>query len=361
MSFKMPKDIVSIEKVLNSRCSSDFAVGSKKRHWGTYKNVPPSQEIIKNIVRCCKVPQYSDGKLGLWFEGKYLFLGFEKQKDHFKERMLHVESGMQHEAVYLACAALGVGTCIHNQGINGTEYEDKTVTASHLIMEMIDPYETGKFTTKAPGPEKPFIVGKNLSEPMRDGEVECLSALERLPLFNKSGSYAEEKKISQLLWAAKGRTPHYVGSRPWGLTIPTWAHRQEYTDVYLLKSGKLFRYINWTEAYPLNKSLKRGLHYLKWRLYGDSEFHVMGNPTHEIKFLRKADVSPQLEGAEVGIILCRNEKTGRAFWEVGYMLENMFLQAKSLGISYQSKIFSENEILQLSKRGVANAVAALFV
>jgi hypothetical protein len=43
------------------------------------------------------------------------------------------------------------------------------------------------------------------------------------------------------------------------------------------------------------------------------------------------------------------------------MLENMFLQAKSLGISYESKIFSEDEILQLSKMGVANAVAALLI
>lgn len=357
----MPSDIVSVEKVLNSRCSCEFGGGSRRRHWGTYKDVQPPQETIKRIVGCCRVPQYSCGKLELWFEEKRLFLGFEKQKDSFKERMLHIESGMQHEAVYLGCAALGVGTCIDNQGINGTEYEDKTVTAAHLIMEMIDPYETGKFTAKAPGPEKPFIVGKNLSEPMRDGEVECLPELERLTLFNKSGSCAKEKEISQLLWAARGRTPHYVGSRPWGLTIPTWGHGQEYTDVYLVKSGRLFRYVNWTEVCPLNKSLKRGLRYFKWRLYGDSEFHAMGNPTHDVKFLRKADVSPQLEGAEVGIILCRNEKTGRAFWEVGYMLENMFLQAKSLGISYESKIFSEDEISQLGKTGAANAVAALFI
>jgi hypothetical protein len=357
----MSKGIVSIEKVLNSRCSSEFEGGSKKRHWGTLKETQPPHETIKRITRCCKVPQYSSGKLEFWFKEKYLFLGFEKQKDPFKERRLHIESGMQHEAVYLACAALGVGTCIHNRGINGTEYGSKTATARHLIMEMMDPYETGKFTTKAPGPEKPFIVGKNLSEPMRDGEVECLPELERLTLFNKSGSYANEKEISQLLWAAKGRTPHYIGSHPWGLTIPTWAHGQEYTDVYLVKSSKLFRYINWTEVCHLNKPLKRGLRYLKWRLYGTSGFHIMGDPTHDVKLLRKANVSPQLDGAEVGIILCRNEKTGRALWEVGYMLENMFLQAKSLGISYESKIFSEDEISQLGKMGVADAVAALFI
>ena len=361
MSFRMSKDIVSIEKVLNSRCSSEFEGVSKKRHWGTLKETQPPQETIKRIIRCCKVPQYSCGKLELWFKEKYLFLGFEKQKDPFRERMLHIESGMQHEAVYLACAALGVGTCIHNQGINGTDYEDKIATASHVIREMIAPYETGIFTTKAPGPKKPFIKGKNLSSPVRDSEVECLPELERLTLSNKSGASAREKEISQLLWAAKGRTPHYVGFHPWGLTIPTWAHGQEYTDVYLVKDGKLFRYINWTEVYSLSKPLKRGLRYLKWRLYGDSEYHVMGNPTHDIKFLRKVHESPQLEGAEVGIILCRNEKTGRAFWEVGYMLENMLLQARSLGVSYKSKIFEPDETLQLAGSGVPDAVAALLL
>lgn len=361
MNFRLPTVTVSIEKVLNSRCSSGFGGFSKRRHWGTFKNAQPPQETIRRITSCCKVPQYSSGKLEFWFKEKYLFLSFEKQKDPYEERMLHIESGMQHEAVYLSCAALGVGTCIHNQGINGTEYGSKTATARHLIMEMMNPYETGKFTTKAPGPEKPFVVGKNLSEPIRDGEVECLPELERLTLFNKSGSYATDKEISQLLWAAKGRTPHYIGSRPWGLTIPTWARGQEYTDVYLVKSDKLFRYINWTEAYPSNVLIKRGVRYLKWKLYGDAEIHVIGNPTHEIKFLRKAALSPQLEGAEIGIILCQNEKTGRALWEVGYMLENMLLQASSLGISYKSKVLSDDEMLELGESGIANAVAALLI
>ena len=56
--------------------------------------------------------------------------------------MLHIENGMQQEAVYLACQAQGVGTCIDNQGINGTEYGEKIATASHLIMEIADPYES---------------------------------------------------------------------------------------------------------------------------------------------------------------------------------------------------------------------------
>lgn len=56
------------------------------------------------------------------------------------------------------------------------------------------------------------------------------------------------------------------------------------------------------------------------------------------------NASSQLDDHDIGIILSRKEKTNRALWEVGYMLENMFLQARSLNISYASKIFEINEI-----------------
>ncbi len=179
----MTRDIVSIEKVLNSRYSSGFDFGTKKSHWGTFIDRHPSKKIVNRIIRCCNIPRFSSGKLLHWFKDEYLLLGFEKPNDPYTERVLQIESGMQHEAVYLACAAQGVGTCIHNQGINGTEYGEKIATARHLIMEMADPYESGKFTTKAPGPEKPFRAGKNLTEPLRDGDVECLPQLEHLTLY----------------------------------------------------------------------------------------------------------------------------------------------------------------------------------
>jgi hypothetical protein len=43
------------------------------------------------------------------------------------------------------------------------------------------------------------------------------------------------------------------------------------------------------------------------------------------------------------------------------MLENMLLQATSLGLSYESKIFSVDEASELNEIGVANAVAAIFM
>jgi len=337
------KEIVSIEKVLNSRCSCDFDGNPKKDHWGAFiKDKYPSRRVIKSVLQCCRIPQFSDGKLSLWFEDGYLFLGFEKTNDPFKTRLLHIESGMQQEAAYLACTALGLGTCISNLGINGTEYENKIATARHLILEKADSYEAGKFSTAPPGPEKPFKKGKNLSEPKRNGNVECLPQLEQLTLFKNAGTQAKETDISQLLWATKGRTPHYIKSHPWGLTIPTWGGGQNYTRVYLVKENKLFRYINWTT----------GFFPLWWKI---------GNPAHDTKFLKNINIPSQLDNADSAIILSRNEQTNRALWEVGYMLENMLLQAKSLGISYNSKIFTKEEIGKLKRNEISEAVAALLL
>ena len=350
----MARDIVSVEKVLNSRCSSGFDVGPKRSHWGTFIDRRPPKKIINHVLRCCNVCRFSSGKLLHWFENEYLFLGFEKPNDPHTKRVLHIESGMQQEAVYLACTAQGVGTCIHNQGINGTTYGEKIATARHLIMETADPYESGRFTTKAPRLGKPFRTGRNLSEPLRDGDTECLPELEDLTSFKKSGSSATKKDISQLLWAAKGRTPHlihmHVWNLLWGLTIPTWAGGQVYTTVLLIKDDKLFRYLNWTKQFSLLNRLF--LNYLKW---------TRGNPTHDIYFIRNVNIRAQLDGVDTAIILCQNEKTGRALWEIGYMLENMFLQAKSLGISYESKLFNTEEISQLAELGVTNAVAAVLL
>jgi hypothetical protein len=338
------RKIVSVEKVLNSRCSSGFNGNPKENHWGVYlEDQYPPQKIVKRILRCCEVPQHRSRTLLLWFEDEYLFLGFEKTNDSFEMRLRHIESGMQQEAIYLACTALGLGTCIHNLGVNGTEYTDKIATARHLILQKKDSYKTGEFSTVPPGPERSLKKGNYLIEPKRDGNLRCLPELERLTFFKNTGKQADEIDISQMLWAVKGRTPHYVKSHPWGLTIPTWGGGQNYTNVYLIKENKLFRYVNWaTPFFPF-----------KW--------WTIGNPTHDIKFLKNVNTSSKLDGANAGIILTRNEKTNRALWEVGYILENMLLQTKSLGISYKSKVFTNDEIKKLERNGISEAVAALLL
>lgn len=166
--------------------------------------------------------------------------------------------------------------------------------------------------------------------------------MEQLTLSEDTGNHACETDISQLLWAAKGRTPHYVKSHPWGLTIPTWGGGQNYTRVCLLKDNNLFRYVNWTTR----------LFRLWW---------MLGDPTHDIKFTRNAEFASELDNARVAILLSRNELTNRGLWEIGYMLENMLVQARSLGISYRARVFKDDEIERFGRNGISGVIAALLL
>jgi hypothetical protein len=246
---------------------------------------------------------------------------------------------MQQEAAYLACTAIGLGTCIFNLGVEGTERGDRFATTRQLILRKVDSLG---FSTSPPGPEKPFKKGRNLTEPKRDGNRACLTELRLLTLSKNTGTMANEADISQMLWAARGRTPHYVKSHPWGITIPTWGGVQNHTSVYLWKENNLFQYVNWTTPF--------------FRLWW-----VLGNPTHDIKLVKNVNVGPDLNDATAAIILTENEKTNRALWEAGYMLENMFLQTRSVGISYEAKVFTDCEIERLKRSGVTGAVAAVLL
>jgi hypothetical protein len=77
----MTRYIVSVEKVLNSRCPGDSNVRPKKSHWGTFIDRHPSEEIINHVLCCCDIPRFSSGKLLRWFKNGDLFLGFEKPND----------------------------------------------------------------------------------------------------------------------------------------------------------------------------------------------------------------------------------------------------------------------------------------
>ena len=50
-------------------------------------------------------------------------------------------------------------------------------------------------------------------------------AIERAEITS-DGRRSGSKDVSQLLWAARGRTPHKYRGREWGMTIPTWAGGQ---------------------------------------------------------------------------------------------------------------------------------------
>jgi hypothetical protein len=107
--------MISVERVFNSRCSCGLGEGPENSHWGVFvRNKYPSRRVIQSILKFCRVPQFFDGQLVQELQNEYLLLSLVKEDDSFKMRSLQIESGMQQEAVYLACTALGLGTCIHN-------------------------------------------------------------------------------------------------------------------------------------------------------------------------------------------------------------------------------------------------------
>jgi hypothetical protein len=155
-------------------------------------------------------------------------------------------------------------------------------------------------------------------------------AIERMDITS-DGRRSGSKDVSQLLWAARGRTPHKYRGREWGMTIPTWAGGQNYTSLYLLNENGLHEYINWRGNFP----------------------------THHLEKVRNADLQSISPSCMTCIILSVNEETKRALWEVGYMLENMLLQATALGVAYEAKLLGYEEKRRFQPIGLSSAVAVL--
>ena len=198
-------------------------------------------------------------------------------------------------------------------------------------------YDGSYWTSSPPTGWSPWLKG-NLPDPTRRGDKPLISSLRELKTENSNGKASTDQMVSQLLWAARGRTPHYVNGQPWGLTIPTWGGGQKYTEIHLLKEKKLFRYINWRKIFPF-----------------------YGNPTHDIRFIKDTEQIYEIEGYNHGIILSIKENTPRALWEIGYMIENMLLQARGLKISFKTKFLQADEYYKLSSLGIKDALVILLL
>jgi hypothetical protein len=202
--------------------------------------------------------------------------------------------------------------------------------------QMKPTYNGSYWSNLPPADTNPWLRG-NLPDPARDAGKPLLTALANLRTHNKGFRKSTDKCISQLLWAARGRTPHLYNSKPWGMTIPTWAGEQNISSVYLVSNGRLSQYINWDYNRPTHSLLELGK--LDERLFQ--------------KLLK-------LFSSSYGfIILRKNEGFGRALWEVGYQLLNLMLQANSLDISYQTCLLDESQRLTVALTGVPDPVAIL--
>ncbi|MEW6067030.1 MAG: hypothetical protein AB1610_01845 [Nitrospirota bacterium] len=333
-------ETISVEMVLNSRCTSDYDENPKKFHWGMFDRTKKlSNEQIKKIIRLAKIPRFTDRKVEIKSDRNMLTFVIENRTSVPLRDWIMVENGMQQQAVGLVCAALGVGMVFSNLGKDGNPISDTEYATINIKLDPMKPtYDRTFWTSSTPSGEKHWMRG-NLPDPVRDGKKSLVSMLDTLKLKNKGSQIATIESLSQLLWAARGRTPHFYKSKPWGMTIPTWAGEQHISSIYLISDNKLSQYINWANNRPthslveLKKIDKTLLHQLKSSFFVYDKFIVLG----------------------------KNENFNRALWEVGYQLLNILLQANALDMSYEVALLDENQKNVLRNIGIKDPVTMIIL
>jgi len=321
---------ISVETALNSRCAGDADGDQARYHWGLYDvdaDIPP--EVFNALGRGVQIPRFTYYPLDVNLEDIPVVFAMSAEAAGWDRKRLHVESGMQQQAFHLVCAAFGVGTCVLNMGIEGKQLSESQWGTVRMDLHAMRPsYGDSFWTVEAPDD---WVCDHGLPAPNRAGRMPLQKAFEEIGT-DAGGRGAELQDLSQLLWAARGRTPHLAMGRRWGMTIPTWGGGQSIASLYAVTGEGAFRYINSRD--------ERATHAL--------------DPTG-----RPCDLLEPGEYARV--IMGINEGTGRACWEVGYMMENLLLQSASLGIRYAAELLDEDASLAYEAGGIVSPLAMLTV
>jgi len=342
VAFVLPQEgnRVSLEKALNSRCTSDGDGNPKNFHWGMFdplKRITASQ--VAEVARLAKVPRFTDGTLSVRSNGNVLTVVVGSPKSSSSLDAVMIEGGMMQQAICLVCSALGIGNVFQNLGVSGTKINDHEIGTVELILDAMLPGYGGSYWTDAAPEGSPVSWSGGFPLPSRDGSKPLLDILSTLKVESGNGRKASDADIGQLLWAARGRTPHYVKSEPRGLTIPTWGGEQNISSVWIVSDGSLSKYRNWEKrswAHGLESAAKldRG----KWET------------------LRKS-----FDPFATLLVFVRHEQTGRALWEVGYELLNATAQASALDLRYRAFLPDSLQKGLLEACGLPGAVAVLKV
>ncbi len=343
MSFPEGGPAVSVETALNSRCTSDYDGDRHRFHWGMFD---PEKKIgerqVSAVLDYARIPSLSEAKASVENENDLLTFTIDDIPEGPSRDWLMIESGMRQQAVCLACAALGVGMVFKNCGKNGGETDGGNYRGAsdfptvRMKLGPMKPSYDGSFWS-ARSPDK--MARGILPEPARDGEKPMVSILKNVKYENREGRDCTRESLSQLLWAARGRTPHYYKSKPYGMTIPTWGGLQDITSVYVVSGGNLLEYVN-REHTRATHSLS-----LKERLNRKSA----------------GELEELFPSFDCLIVLGRNEQFARALWEAGYQLLNMTVQALSMDISYKV-VFPDAGTTEAFKGvGVENPAAAFLL
>jgi len=313
---------ISLEAALNSRCTSDYNGNQKISHWGMFDRSHKLSDInIQRIINLSHMPRYTAKSLGIRVDRNNLVFVADSKASGIERHWLMVESGMQQQAVLLTCAALGVGSSIFGLGINGKVISDNELATVHIMVSPMNPSYSGSYwSNSVPINGQKWKTG-NLPDPCRTGDVPLLSALTICNFHNASGKQTSTRAIGQLLWAARGRTPHYYNSVPWGLTIPTWGGRQDISRLNVVYPRQIYSYQNWHQKKPTHSL-------------------VSAKELNDDCLQRLADFFPSWNSF---LILSVKENNANNYWEVGYQLLNILLQARVLDVEYMAILLEESQ------------------
>jgi hypothetical protein len=338
----LPKEgtSVSVEMALNSRCTSDYDDNPKIFHWGMFdktKKLTPAQ--IEQIRTYARIPRFTNAGIEIKNEKNILtFIIDNRVTQPFRDWTM-IESGMQQQAVGLVCTALGAGYVFSGLGVDGKSIsDDKFATVKFHLDAMKPSYSGAYWSTAAPAKTNPWKRG-TLPDPIRQGNKPLISTLAGLKTTNEKGRHISINDLGQLLWAARGRTPHFYLSNPWSMTIPTYRGINNISEVFLISDGNVSKYINWK----------------------------VDNPTHSIEKVGAIDaaleklLTVKYKPNNCFIVLSKNENPARSLWEIGYQLLNLMLQAQSLGVSYKAILLDDNQRKLFRNSGIKEPVAVLLL
>lgn len=338
MSFAEESQQISVETALNSRCSSDYDDDPAVFHWGMYdRNKKITAQQIEKIIAYSKIEALVGTKATITADSNMLSFIIDTAASGIQRDWLMIQSGMQQQAAALVCAALGVGNVLKNQGKEGREISDTEYITIKMKLDAMKPSYSGSFwSTEAPRGENPWLKG-NLPDPLRTGNVALLDVLQKAETKNNSPQKASQQSLGQLLWAARGRTPHLYKSRPWGMTIPTWAGENPYSSVYLMHNAQIYLYSNWENNRPS--------HYL----------HSIGTVNQTVL----ARVKQYFPDWNTFLIFETNNRSNCALWETGYQFVNIIVQAHALTVKYHAVLLDKEKKALFTTKHITNPVAAV--
>lgn len=164
-----------------------------------------------------------------------------------------------------------------------------------------------------------FSSNASLPDPITDGSDYYEEVLGKLRLQRRFRSDLDvsPQRLSQVLWAGYGCTPHMTANNRAGLTVPSWVAEYFLTNRIYVVQDKVARYANRTGS-------------------------NLATRDHRLDLVQNADVRaavrqalPELPAAPCYVLLCLTQ-SGLGSWyqrlETGFVAGGMLAQAGALGV-----------------------------